>query len=181
MSKVLTAEQIAVADYLTKCIVRNCVNTGNVSSKKNCAGGIAGLAEMGMVRECEGYGSAKAGGSYAGGVLGYSYTAIRNCWSICRVEAAEYAGGIAGYATKLTQCTDMSNIDPSIPCSGAVAGYMDLHDPEVEMEDNVFVSRSLGAVDGISYTGRAVPVTYEELTASADEKNPLPSSLRTSS
>jgi hypothetical protein len=51
---------------------------------------------------------------------------------------------------------------------------MDLHDPEVEMEDNVFVSRSLGAVDGISYTGRAVPVTYEELTASADEKDPLP-------
>jgi hypothetical protein len=174
VSKVLTAEQIAVADYLTKCIVRNCVNSGNVCSKKNCAGGIAGLAEMGMVRECEGYGSAKAGGSYAGGVLGYSYTAIRNCWSICRVEAAEYAGGIAGYATKLTQCTDMSNIDPSIPCSGAVAGYMDLHDPEVEMEDNVFVSRSLGAVDGISYSGRAVPVTYEELTASADEKNPLP-------
>jgi len=46
-------------------------------------------------------------------------------------------------------------------CSGAVAGWADAAGEG--LSGNVFVHDTLGGVDGISYLGKAVPVSYEQL------------------
>jgi hypothetical protein len=51
-------------------------------------------------------------------------------------------------------------------CSGAIAGWADMEGDAVT--GNFFVHESLGAVDGISYSGKAVPLSYEEMLQRED-------------
>ncbi len=159
----LGAGDILSRTYETKCVVRHSTNYGSVVGKKDNVGAIAGLTEIGTIISSEGYGSVKStNGGYVGGIVGYSYTLVRDSFAMCSLDGDEYVGGIAGYGTRISNCSTLIGIGDVSACSGAIAGWADM-----TVEDNVtgnsYVHESLGAVDGISYSGKAEPVSYEEL------------------
>lgn len=153
---------ILSSTYQTRCVSSANINRGQVQAKWDNVGGIAGLQELGLVSGCQSYGKAASGeGGYAGGVVGYASSAVRDCYAMCAVDGTEYVGGIAGYGTKLTGCVSVVSLGDVTACAGAVAGWADMTGDGVG--GNVFVHESLGAVDGISYEGRAEPVAFETL------------------
>ena len=160
----LGAGGILSKTYETKCVVRQSVNRGRVVAKKDNVGGISGLTEIGTIIASEGYGSVEStNGGYVGGIVGYSHTLVRDSYAMCSLDGGEYVGGIAGYGTRISNCKTLVGMETQVSaCGGAIAGWADM-----TVEDNVtgnsFVHESLGAVDGISYSGKAEPVSYESL------------------
>ncbi len=147
--------------YQSRTVVRSCVNSGKVTSKKDGAGGIAGSMDTGCIINCKGFGDVKStDGSYVGGVAGKSSAAIFGSFAMCRLEGDDYIGGIAGSGHDISSCVSYVSIDSSDEYSGAVAG-----DCDGEPEGNVFVEDGTGGIDGISYDGKAFPVSYDEMTA----------------
>lgn len=147
--------------YQSRTVVRNCVNRGEVTSKKDGAGGIAGTMDTGCIINCNGFGDVSStDGSYVGGVAGKSSAAIFGSYAMCRLEGDDYIGGIAGFGHDISSCVSYVYIDSSDEYSGAVAG-----DCDGETEGNVFSENGMGGIDGISYDGRAFPVSYDEMTA----------------
>ena len=156
--------------YQTRAVVTACRNEGDITAKKNDAGGIVGRMDLGRVSDCEGYGTvASTDGSYVGGIVGASYSAIRSSWAKCTITGEDHVGGIAGYANDLSGCRALVNIEASGECVGAIAG-----DAEGVLSQNLFVDDALGAVDGVSYAGQAEAVSYETLLA----QDALPDAFR---
>jgi hypothetical protein len=91
--------------YLTKCIVNRCVNNGQITAKKNGAGGIAGYMNLCIIANSEAYGTAESTeGEYVGGVCGESYALIKGCYSLMSLTGSQYVGGIAGSGDRITDC-----------------------------------------------------------------------------
>ena len=155
---------ILSATYQTKCVSDQNVNRGTVVGKKNDVGGVAGLMELGAVVRCEGYGSVSSSeGGYVGGIVGCANAPVRASYAMCSIDGTEYVGGIVGYGTEISGCVSLIGMeDPTTACSGAIAGWADVTAGGA-VSGNVFVHDSLGAVDGISYSGKAIPVSYEQL------------------
>ena len=154
--------------YETKCVSSGNINQGVVEAKKDRVGGVVGSAETGTVISCENYGSVTSTeGGYAGGVAGYSGTSVRQSYAMCTVGGSEYVGGIAGYGTTITDCASMIAVPSVNICTGAIAGWADVNVAE-SVDRNIYVHNSLGAIDGISYSGKAAPVSYQELIARTD-------------
>lgn len=145
--------------YQSKTVVRDCVNYGEVVSKKNCAGGIAGYMKTGCLISCAGFGNVSStDGSYAGGVTGQSEAAVYGCSAKCRVGGLTDVGGIAGEGNDIADCRGFAVIERGDERVGAIAGSC-----SGNLENNVFVdsgTKSAGGVDGISYSGKAYPVDY---------------------
>lgn len=84
----------------TKAIIQSCVNKGEVTSKKDNAGGVVGNMALGLVTDSEGYGSIlSTNGSYVGGIAGYSDSSIRRSYAKCTLEGGNYVGGTQAGAT----------------------------------------------------------------------------------
>ena len=151
--------------YETKCVSSENINYGDITGRKDRIGGVVGSSETGLVLQCEGYGSvASSDGGYVGGVSGYSETSIRSCYAKCSVAGDKYVGGVTGYGSTVTDCATLVSLASSRVCAGAIAGWADMS-VENAVDRNIYVHDSLGAVDGISYTDKAAPVSYEELIA----------------
>ena len=146
--------------YLTKAIIQSCVNNGNITGRKDCAGGIAGLAEIGTVYMCENYGNIESEkADYVGGIAGKSESSVRKSYSKSNVSGKRYIGGVAGKGDVVTECYSVSDVNGS-ENTGAVCGGAD----KIEsIAENYYVDNGLGAVDGISYKGAAEPISFEEL------------------
>lgn len=145
--------------YITKAVLQACVNEGEVSGKKDCAGGIAGLSEIGTIYNCENYGSVEStGGNYVGGIAGKSSSTIRRCYSKSKIRGERYVGGIAGKTDSMTACRAIVNVTGD-ENAGAIAGSGDREN----LSGNVFVDSGLGAVDGISYKDAAEPVSFDTM------------------
>ncbi len=140
-------------------VIMKCINYGDVTSKKNCAGGITGLQELGLVYSCEGYGSVKSEtGDYAGGIVGNSLSTISESYSLCNVESANYTGGICGQGYTVKNCIAIPVINGDGEAKGSIAGIIN---SDGERKDNLFVNQEYGGIDNISYKGIAEPVTYD--------------------
>ena len=147
--------------YQTRAVVAVCINTGEITGKQDYAGGIVGLMDLGRVSGCENYGTVTStNGDYVGGIAGASWGSIRDSWSKCRLSGGDYVGGVAGLGATLVNCHTLVTIDEGDACLGAVAGDADSGGT---VSGNTFTSESLGALDGISYAGRAEPVTFDAL------------------
>ena len=147
--------------FLTRCVLRNNVNEGNVTAQKSYAGGIAGLQEMGTVLCCENYGRiSSTAGNYVGGIAGKSLSHITNGYAKCTVSGETYAAGIAGFGSSMENCCAMVRVQDASSFYGAIAGDVD-HSGIVA--NNRFVSEEIAGIDRISYSGKAEPVSYEEL------------------
>lgn len=145
--------------YQSKTVVRDCVNYGEVISKKNCAGGIAGYMKTGCLISCAGLGNVSSSdGSFAGGVAGQSEAAIFGCSAKCRVNGAANVGGIAGEGNDIMNCRGFAVAESGDERVGAIAGSC-----SGDFENNTFIDsgiKSVGGIDGISYSGKAYPVDY---------------------
>ena len=157
------ANKIFSSTYLTKCIIRRCENRGTIMAKKDGAGGISGLMELGAVLDSSAYGSiSSTDGSNVGGIAGYSYTAIRDSYAMCSLAGLDHVGGIAGFGHDISGCYSLIGIAQVSACTGAIAGEAD-----GTLEQNYFVHETLGGVDGISYQGAAEPITYQQLSVNS--------------
>lgn len=149
--------------YQTKAVVLSCINLGEVTGKKDDAGGIVGRMDLGQVSHCENYGSVSSSdGSYVGGIAGASWGSIRDSWARCTLSGDHYVGGIAGYGSTLKNCHTLITLQEGSAYVGTVAGSVD---PEGTVTGNTFTQEDLGAIDGISYAGQAEPVTFGALCA----------------
>ena len=160
--------------YLTRCVMIGCVNNGNILSKKDGVGCIAGYMDLGVIMECEAYGTAESTeGEYIGGICGQSFGIIKNSYSLCSLTGSRYVGGIAGYGYKIQNCYSMTLIDPDAERVGAISGRIDMDEDDERKIDpenvcgNYFVSSRLNGIDDISYVGVAEPVPYAELLETA--------------
>ncbi len=146
--------------YRTKAILQSCVNNGEINGKKDCTGGIVGLSEIGTVYRCENYGNIEStNGDYIGGIAGKSESSIRRSYSKAKVTGKRYVGGVAGKADSMTSCYAIVTIEGDENL-GAICGDAESLN---NMYQNFFVDHELGGVDDISYSGKAQPITFEEL------------------
>ena len=147
--------------YQTKAVVRACVNRGGVTGKRDYAGGVVGLMDLGRVSGCENYGDiASTDGGYVGGIAGASWGTIRDSWVKCHLSGGDYIGGVAGLGATLENCHTLVEIEEGSAYLGAVAGDVDA---DAAVSGNTFTSERLGALDGISYAGHAEPVDFDTL------------------
>lgn len=154
--------------YKVRDIIDSCINSGEITAKKNYCGGIVGRQDMGVVRNSTENGKVtSSSGSYAGGIAGYSVSAIRKCVSKVTITGSDYVGGIAGQGLILT---DNAAILDAYDCSercGSIAGFVDFSDDNAEVLRNSFVDRGIAGIDGISYSGKAAPVDFDKFAAVA--------------
>ena len=151
--------------YRTKAVLQGCINDGKIVGKKDCTGGVTGFAKIGTVYECENYGDTEStNGNYVGGVAGKSESTVRKCYAKNKLTGKEYIGGIVGKSDIVTACCAIVNVngDENI---GAVCGNAENKD---NLYKNFFTDNGLGAVDGISYAGKAESISFEELANIAD-------------
>lgn len=147
--------------FLTKCVLRGNINSGKVTAQKSYAGGISGLQEMGTILWCENYGKIiSSTGDYVGGITGQSRSHIVNSYAKCSVSGEEYVAGIAGHGTSIRNCCAMVRIQDAVAFSGAIAG---MADENGKIENNFFVSDEIAGIDRISYSGKAEPISYQEM------------------
>lgn len=146
--------------YRSRAILQSCINEGKITGKKDCAGGIAGKAELGTIYTCENYGDTEStGGSYVGGIAGKSDSAIRKSYAKASLSGKRYVGGIAGKCGTIASCYAIVSVygDENI---GAVCGEAgDIAD----LANNYYTDGGTGAVDGISYSGKAEAMAFEEI------------------
>ena len=141
-------------------VVIYCINYGEVNSKKDCAGGIVGLQELGLVYGSEGYGTVKSEtGNYAGGIAGNSASAITDSYSLCNVESEDYTGGICGKGYTMQNCISIPAILGDGEAKGSLAGS------DGEVSTNIFVNDIYGGIDDINYSGKADSASYEAVMA----------------
>lgn len=149
--------------YKVRDMIDSCVNTGEITAKKNYCGGIVGKQDMGVVTSSLENGKVTStSGSYAGGIAGYSASAVRSCIAKVTISACGYVGGIAGQGLILTDNAAILDVYDCTERSGSVAGFVDFSDGNAEVLRNSFVDRGTAGIDGISYSGKAAPVDFEK-------------------
>ncbi len=164
------------SSYITKCILRDSTNFGNITGEKSYVGGITGLQEMGTVIRGANYADVTSdSGEYVGGIGGSSLSYIISSYSRGILTGKSYVGGIAGDATNLSDCFSLVKINDANRWYGAIAGHAD---DEGDIKNNRFVSDDLAGIDRISYASKAEPVSYDSIfdgtnaaSANAEEEN----------
>ncbi len=165
------SEEITVTQkrqYKLKAVIHACKNLGEVTSKRDCVGGIVGRADMGLVYENESYCRVSSeSGSFVGGIAGISAADVINCYTKSTLGGKNYVGGILGSGVNedrtgdsslVSGCVSIVKINSFNQYGGAICGC----DAGV-FESNRFVSDDLAGIDRVSYAGKAEPVSYDEL------------------
>lgn len=144
----------------TMAAVTGCRNTGAVTAKKDCAGGVVGRMDLGLLDSCVSYGDVTStSGGYVGGVAGDAAGPIRSCWSRCTVTGRRSVGGVAGRAASLTDCRSASRAEGE-SLTGSVAGELAA---DGTASGCLYAEDMGAAIDGVSYEGQAEPVAFETL------------------
>ena len=134
-------------------------NYGEITAKKNCAGGIAGQMNLGVLKECAAFGKITSeSGDYVGGAVGKSSAKIIGCYAKAMLSGRNYIGGIAGSADTVRGCYSLVDIIGCESYFGAVCGSA-----EGDFSGNYFVSDELCGLNGASYKGCAEPIPYQML------------------
>lgn len=151
-------------------VILGCVNRGEVTAKRECAGGIAGKMDLGLVSNCASYGEiALEDGDYAGGITGLLYGSIKNSCAKCSLSGDRYIGGVVGNgydakrgdeddrSSSVTGCYTLVEIRDNPQFAGAISGG-----GAGIYKDNFFVSAGYAALDRLSIHGEAEPISFEE-------------------
>ncbi len=149
------------AKYLIFAVLRDCESYSDISAKKECAGGIVGNLSYGAVVSCTGIGAISVEqGNYTGGIAGRAAGSILTSSSRTVLSGEAYIGGIAGWGSDLSGCLSYSFVDSGREYLGSIAGWA-----EGTVTENQYVDSGLGAIDGVSYAGKAEPISYEAMLA----------------
>ncbi len=151
------------AKHLIYAVVSECESYAAVTGKYSGVGGIAGNMDYGLIRGGVSGGTIQSTeGDYVGGIAGYAAGTIESCLSRVILLGKNYIGGIVGRANIVTDSYTLTAIDTASERAGAVCGAY-----TGEIRENYFVvtadSTTYGGIDGISYSGKAEPISYEQL------------------
>ena len=154
--------------YEYRAVIQNCINTGEVTSKRSYAGGICGRMDLGLITDCKGYGTIRSeNGNYVGGIAGVTGATVRTSYAKCTLSGQKYVGGIvgsgvtqkvSGSGSTVAGCYSMVEIEDCTQYSGAISGA----DAGTFLE-NYYVSDTLAGINRQSYSGQAEPSTYKEM------------------
>ena len=146
------------SSYITKCVLRNNRNYGNIESQKDYAGGICGLQEMGTILNCGSYAKIEStDGNYVGGVAGSSVSYIVESYAKGELDGNTYVGGITGDGMHIKDCLTLVSVTRAENWYGAISGHVA---EKGEVRNNYFVSDDLAGIDRVSYALKAEPVSY---------------------
>lgn len=154
--------------YEYKALIIKAANKGTIVAKKDFAGGICGRTDIGMITDCEGYGTVYSeAGEYVGGIAGLNGSKIQRCFVKGNLSGDKYVGGITGGSIAenvsgayglVSSCYSMVEILQCQQFFGAIAGI-----DGGEYTDCYFVSDKLQGINRISYEGKAESITYKQL------------------
>lgn len=147
-----------------RAVILNCSNVGTVTGKKQNAGGIVGWQALGMVKNSTNTGKLDcADADYVGGISGLSTGYIRGNNARCEIAARTNAGGIAGSGSIATDCLAQVKFVGVKEQMGAILGSVGETEEETPISGNFYlnVDKDPGAIDGISYSGMAEPMTLD--------------------
>lgn len=154
--------------YQLKAVIHACVNSGDVTAKRDSVGGVVGKMDLGTVYASESYCNVSSeAGSYIGGIAGISAGRISNCFAKGTLSGSKYVGGIigsgvaedlSGDSSLVKDCYSMVEILAFKQYAGGIAGIN-----AGEFSGNYFVSNTLAGIDRVSYQGKAEPISYVEL------------------
>ena len=151
--------------YKERIVIRQCQNNGAVEGKKDNAGGIAGNMVLGSIIGCTNSGSVTSDGDKIGGIAGYSASAVRTSSSKCSLSGGSEIGGICGLGKNISDCRSMIQIKKGENYLGSIAGNAD---SAADITGCYFVQGCPAGVDGISYTGHAEALSYDEFMTLPD-------------
>lgn len=157
---ILSDAQILVdTTALFRALILQCNNKGNVKAKNECAGGIAGKADVGALCYSANMGSVEVeDGDKCGGIVAAIKGKTVNCYSQGELKANNKVGGIAGISGEKTEnCCSMVTINCDGENIGAISGEFN-----GEYSGNYFVDEGLAGIDGINYNEKAFPLNFEE-------------------
>ena len=151
--------------YHYRAVVRKCENFGMVRVNKQYLGGIAGQMQLGCVLESKNFGNVDGTkADYVGGIVGDSWSIIRNSHVKCKITGERYVGGIAGDADVVTDCYAFIELFGYTEFYGGILGYSQVLPEEVVVETadirgNYYfiVGKDVGGIDAICYKGAAEP------------------------
>ncbi len=154
--------------YRLKAVIHACKNYGDITSKRDCAGGIVGKMDLGLIYGSEAYCNVESqSGNYVGGIAGITAGLISRCFAKCSLYGGKYIGGIVGSgvsedysgdSSMVRGCCSMVEIRRFSQYAGAISGIN-----AGEYSENLFVSNTLAGIDRVSYLGKAEPISYEDL------------------
>lgn len=148
--------------YRSKAVIQACINDGKTTGKKDCTGGIVGLAEIGTVYKCENYADTEStNGNYVGGIAGKSDAGIRRSYTKARAVGKRYVGGIVGRGSTVISSYAIARVNGD-ESTGAICGG---GENRADLYGNFFTDNGLGAIDGISYKDKAEPISFEALSS----------------
>ena len=146
------------SSYITKCVLRNNRNYGNIESQKDYAGGVCGLQEMGTILDCGSYAKIEStDGNYVGGVAGSSVSYIIQSYAKGELDGNTYVGGITGDGMHIKDCLTLVSVNRAENWYGAISGHVA---EKGEVRNNYFVSDDLAGIDRVSYALKAEPIGY---------------------
>ncbi len=152
------------AKHLIYAVVADCESYATVEGKYTGVGGIAGNMDYGLIRNSVAGGTMQStDGDYVGGIAGYSAGSIVGCMTRAALSGGNYIGGIVGKGENVSDSYTMTVIDRATERAGAVCGAY-----TGEIRENYFADvegAAYGGIDGISYAGKAEPLSYEALLA----------------
>ena len=157
-------------DMQVRAVIAGCENYGDLSVKRIKTGGIAGWMYLGLIRDSVNTGAVEApDADYVGGIAGLSSGSIRGCAAKCVISGDTYVGGIAGEGETVTGCGAAVRLSGTEKL-GAVAGWIeDVYGSGdvLPVLGNYYLTEDTdpGAIDGISYSGRAEAAGEEDFFA----------------
>ncbi len=150
------------SSFLTKCVLRDNNNYGEIVGEKDYVGGICGLQELGTILGNGNYANvSSSSGDYVGGVAGSSLSYVVSSFSRGIISGRDYVGGVAGNGVNIKDCFSMVDIPKASSWYGAIAGHAS---DKGQIRNNYFVSDTLAGIDRISYVEKAQPISYEDST-----------------
>lgn len=159
-----------------RALIRGCRNTGEIVAENDYAGGIVGVAKLGMVLSNRNFSDVETkDGDYAGGIAGYAAGGLAGNYMKGTVIGKDYVGGIAGYGKTVEGNLGMSVIKTSEPeddkefvpgeYHGSIVGDLD---EDGALSGNIYVDHGLGANGGITHKQEAEGLSYEQLLQRED-------------
>lgn len=155
--------------YQMRAVVDACENYARINVKKNYAGGIVGNQTIGLIKNSINYGLLDCtDANYIGGVVGNSFGSIKDSYAKCFIWGNKYVGGVAGVVSKATNCGSLAQIKQANTNIGSLFGNYSKIETELVQETsdilkNWYVYDEYGAIDGISYFGKAYEISEAEM------------------
>ena len=153
--------------YKLKAVIHASKNYGEITSKYDCAGGICGKMDLGLIYGCESYSKVESqSGNYVGGIAGTTAGLVSQCFVKAVLFGGKYVGGIVGSGVNEDLEGDSSMVRNNYSMveilrysqyAGAISGAN-----IGQFSENLFISEDLAGIDITSYKGKAEPITYEE-------------------